>query len=473
MLGEHEQVDRCPQHLVRTPVPVAAPTCKASLKLVCCFFNVKTLKDGKHVLLSQLTEIPCHVVALQETRSGHSTSITGANYFEFHSAAKNGDGGIAVLFSSMCPTGALMAKPFFGLRTTSPASLLRPACRVCAPFFRATIIAAHAPHSGQPAGIIKQWWHDLRQYVPNTPSDELYVMVDGNARLGSVVSDAVGAHAAQNECLSGACLQEFAEAFGLWAPSTFFDRLGVTDERAHEPTWTSPHGTASRIDYILLPVQLRGAAVSPWVDKSIMLPREHDDRFPVFVSVKWACHGSAPGPSWPKVPPKAESLNELQLSALHCTWHTLAVLAVPDWSVDVRAYLFDHLCTCLPLLTEAQRSRRGPFFSDFAFELVRFCRVLKRHLDFGSRDERKLRLKRVFAAWSHRPRRLRNRLGWNEVDCRAIASLCSGMLSRMCGLLKGCVQQDKASFAEQKLQAQSRTHDHKAWYRALKPLRPP
>ena len=86
--GQHEPTDPCPTHLVRQPTSVDTPDTRASLDVTWCSFNDQTLKDSKQVLLAQLQAVPCHVVALQETRACHSSTIHGADFIEFHSAAQ-------------------------------------------------------------------------------------------------------------------------------------------------------------------------------------------------------------------------------------------------------------------------------------------------------------------------------------------------------------------------------------------------
>ena len=440
---------------------------------------MQTLKDVKKVLQAQLGEIVCHITALQETRAQHASTIQGADFFEFHSAADRGDGGMALLFSRKKPYGRSPAGNLFFAREHFSCFIAGPrllGVRIQAPFFQATVIAAHAPHSGRSASVIKQWWRDLHAQIPATPTDELFVLVDSNARLGSVPTEHVGVHAAQDECPGGSCLRDFLELRSLWAPATFFDSHGRCVPQAREPTWVSPNGPASRIDYILLPMALRGADVVPWVDHTIELPRTHDDHFPVCVRTQWERFGAPPAPRWPQVPRDPAALTAEQLGALQLTWQTLAL---PAWSVDVHQhtqYIFDHLRTCLPLLAVRNPVRRRPFLSDFSFLLIRFGRALKTHVAFVDKQCRRLFLQTVFAAWAGRNGPICNNLGWRLKDCHVILSLCVHTLHLTRGTLRMNVKADKAAFVTrqvQALQAQGLSHDHKAWYHALRPLRPP
>ena len=150
---------------------------------------------------------------------------------------------------------------------------------------------------------------------------------------GGIVSDSISSHAAQEECPSATCMRRFAEQCSLWAPSTFFDKTGIMS--ASEPTWASPNGTKSRIDFIPLPQAFRACKVQPWVDPSIVLRRPHEDHFPVRAT--WARLGSPDPLSWPPVPRDPDVLDstQMQMQALQLTWSNLPM---PAWSVDVHQH---------------------------------------------------------------------------------------------------------------------------------------
>ena len=141
------------------------------------------LKDAKQVLLAQLGAVPC--IAIQETRTCLATTIHGSDYVEFHSAEQKGDGGMALLFSQRQTYGSAQQRGLFSAREHVTCFLATPwllELRVKAPFLQATIMAAHAPHSGRPLPEVQQWWQSLRERIPSCPVDELIVLVDSNAR---------------------------------------------------------------------------------------------------------------------------------------------------------------------------------------------------------------------------------------------------------------------------------------------------
>lgn len=77
-------------------------------------------------------------------------------------------------------------------------------------------------------------------------------MIDGNAKLGEVVSESVRGIYASKESENGSALHEFLAEQQLFLPATFADfQIGEST------TWTSPAGFRSRIDYVALPLSWR------------------------------------------------------------------------------------------------------------------------------------------------------------------------------------------------------------------------
>eukprot|EP00972_Heterocapsa_arctica_P058507 8631624-Heterocapsa_arctica.AAC.1 len=73
--------------------------------------------------------------------------------------------------------------------------------------FSATIIVAHAPHSRAPPEDRERWWNALAQDIAIHGGD--FILIDANARLGSVHTTSVGGQGyAQTEDASGALLHE-------------------------------------------------------------------------------------------------------------------------------------------------------------------------------------------------------------------------------------------------------------------------
>ena len=160
---------------------------------------------------------------------------------------------------------------------------------VRSPSLALDVMVLHAPIESAPAEDRDAWWARARQAAARRPQQRvaLVVLVDGNARLGSVLSEAVGGYDADDENCNGAALHEFMGEQGLLATNTFFEsRLG---------TWVATSGAERRGDYVLVPqvwrAQLEDAGVTDQV--SLALAAKEDHR-PVVARV--ACHPAADEP---------------------------------------------------------------------------------------------------------------------------------------------------------------------------------
>ena len=107
------------------------------------------------------------------------------------------------------------------------------------------IISAHAPIEAAADECKEAFWSSLQRVVSTLgPSESNIVMIgiDANARVGELQCDGIGGVAPETENANGARLREFLCETRLVAINTFHN-AGTT--------WTSSHGTKSRIDYVL------------------------------------------------------------------------------------------------------------------------------------------------------------------------------------------------------------------------------
>ena len=220
---------------------------------------------------------------------------------------------------------------------------------------------------------------------------------------------------------SGPACPELAERAQVWLPATFTDPKGLRDPDASEPTWRSPSGPCSRIDFVMLPQAWRHGDFQPKVMYDLAMPREHDDHWPACVASRLLRHGPPTAGPTCRPPREPAELDDLARYALDFTWHSIC--NVP-WSVnahDHTRFLFDHVSSCLPVLASRHPRRKRAFMSDSALGLVGFCRVLKRHLGFLDREGRLFHLRALFAALhfvrnSQAPRSYFTSLGWTFRD---------------------------------------------------------
>ena len=133
-------------------------------------------------------------------------------------------------------------------------------------------ISAHAPHSGRPQAEIDSWWADfaalLRSHAyENAP---LVLGADLDARLGSVLSRAVGdAQPSLENAAAKACHAAFLD-LGLWLPATFQEFAP-----ADGSTWFGG-ATPARLDYVALnahaSLQPLAAHTHPEIDPGTLKP---------------------------------------------------------------------------------------------------------------------------------------------------------------------------------------------------------
>ena len=98
-----------------------------------------------------------------------------------------------------------------------------------------------------------QYWLSLTDAIAKRPDPEIqfYMLVDGNAALGSKRSAHVGGAFATPECANGCAFHKFLADFDMALPSTF--------EHLHEgpsATFTLPNGAPYRTDVVAVPRSL-------------------------------------------------------------------------------------------------------------------------------------------------------------------------------------------------------------------------
>ncbi|OLQ06044.1 hypothetical protein AK812_SmicGene10691 [Symbiodinium microadriaticum] len=336
--GVYEPSDAVPVELLPSTVePSTVPVvAELSLKLVTC--NVQTFKDKRNIVLQQLLDRKITIAGLQETRTTLDTRCNGADFFEFASAALRGEGGSSLFFSRRHPYGWREGRPLHFEASHfqcvhAEAQII--AVQVRAPHLQLLCISAHAPHSGSPAGDIQQWWRQLTQ-APwlRGQQGRIAIFLDGNAQVGTVQSDAIGAHAADQETAAGAFMRDWADSFEVCFPATFYNVGGACVPSAKEPTWFSPSGAGYRIDYVGVPGQWQKGVCSPSVLQDFeLLNRDH---VPAQIAVSLRISGRSPVARRPLAFPRdpgdwpEESIEKLLSTILlHFAAHLLVAAAEP------------------------------------------------------------------------------------------------------------------------------------------------
>lgn len=238
-------------------------------------------------IMQMAHERKLHIVGLQETRLKKLPKSDTERYYVFGGAASNGGHyGTQLWFSKTLAALDEKQSCFFdrnhfkilcqGERILS--------VRVWAPFFRAIVICAHAPHSQHDESVKQQWWKDLRSATPTKYKDWPHVLLtDANARVGEFPDHHVGAHQGDLQDSNGDHFMDYVMECNLWLPSTF-----ETVHEGESGTWCHHNKElCSRGDYVALPLQWRlefcHSAVRPDIDIT-MSKRDHQV---VYAGFRW------------------------------------------------------------------------------------------------------------------------------------------------------------------------------------------
>ena len=463
--GIYEPVDLVPQEVISSlepPEPVLSDRIRLSCALL--LLNAQTLKGKREVYGAQLESFGISVAAFLETRAKKDLQTPCGSFFRFESAAAQGEGGCALYFRTASTSKALGFSP----KTLTCVYASSQILAVSAPVAGTPhlFLCAHAPHSGKSKAIIQQWWEDLAS-LPFLPSFQgrLIFMIDANAQLGSIVSEAVGPHACSQECFAGRFLRELCEAREVMLPATHHNAAGQCHPIAQEPTWYSRAGHSSRIDYIGVPLSWRAGVLQPSVCTAFDTLCPNKDHIAVEVRAHLAVSGvksHARQPTCPRDPARLDPSARFGLQLCLCNTPPMA------WSLNVHShteYLYASLRLGCQFLQVPKRKFRA-FISERTAMYLTYNHQLRRLLRQLDRLLRKL----------GRAPHTRSVEGWGVQEAEGIRDMTVAMLRGNQQLVRLSVAQDKADYAAAQLAAcerASHARDHKALFRALRPLRPP
>ena len=240
----------------RSVLPVSHAT-----RLTCITANVLTMQETRS--MPSASERGCNVsgrraalqlefalagasiVGLQETRSKNAFARKSDAFFMVASAAtKAGTDGCELWVATALKPSSSTARPII-----SKPSLLVVALRL--PCAQITVMVAHAPVEQQPRNVRDNWNERLESLMTaRVDFSSLVVLIDANARLGSLHSQHIGPFYREPQNGNGELLHRFLKDTDVSAASTFCEKSG--------PTWRSSKGTQHRIDYVLLPCSWMG-----------------------------------------------------------------------------------------------------------------------------------------------------------------------------------------------------------------------
>ena len=146
---------------------------------------------------------------------------------------------------------------------------------------QALLVCGHAPHTGYPETVVRQWWRGVTEIVEkNGNGAEKILLLDANSRVGSICSQHVGSHQAEGETIGGHELHELAKTTSTWLPATF-----DTCQWGPGFTWRHPTGKDGRIDFIAIPESWKGLQVSTNVVHGFSLSASEFDHLPILAEV--------------------------------------------------------------------------------------------------------------------------------------------------------------------------------------------
>ena len=320
-------------------------------------------------------------------------------------ATPRGTFGIQIWFSralSLSEQGHYFEKHHFKILAKDPRFLI---IRVAAPFMRAIVIAAHAPTTQASSDSVASWWQQLNQAIPaKFEGWARILLVDANARLGSIPSRAVDVHDEDEQDNNGEHFHNYLLANKLWVPSTFHET-----QQGPSGTWRHPKTHHwIRGDYVCLPISWQLSSCTAFTDRALDISLRVDDHCatgvtfskqivltPKDASRNWTAPALAlddlradlSGPYRHKV------LEELAATIPSCSWH-----------MDVHSHTFE-LQNGLQrwLFRRYKRPARRPIrqhMSDATWSLVKQKQIARRNMFEHNAELKHRLLKGCFSAWA-------------------------------------------------------------------------
>ena len=358
-------------------------------------------------LMQMALDANLHIVGLQETRMKAHPKIVQENFFVFSGAAsKRGHYGTQLWFLRTKPLDkegrCYFERKHFKILCQGERIL---AIRVWAPFFKAVVISAHAPHSQADEADRKRWWDSLKDATPNKYKQwPHFVLIDANARVGEYPNAHVGDHQDDPQDSNGEFFTNYLADRELWLPSTF--------ETIHEGpggTWHH-HGKDQwqRGDYVCLPMQWEFNWCHSSVRSEIDITLIKEDHRVIYAGCRWRTRGHkkpGEGLQW-----SGEKYDITQLASFFAGsqghyWRDslLEVLPQCDWSTDVHTHTAFLQRSLQHWMRQHCRTVRHvpkkKTMSEATWNLVQQKRSIRKWFFDYNHARRRCRLRAVFAIW--------------------------------------------------------------------------
>lgn len=262
-----------PSSLTCEPCPPSVETSEQpvwnALSFSAATANVLTLYPGKakpgmyvsahqEGLLAQCHAANLHLVGVQETRARWSGHREACVYHLLAApASEAGQGGVQLWVKAKW----IMEHGFLNIRDRRLKILVSStqamAVHLKRPQLELILLVLHAPNN-VPEGDLLSWWSTCSSFVPARLSHVAkIVLVDANARIGSLESPVVGSFGAEVENTPGRHFHQWCWDEHLFIPQSF-PGLGFGPPE----TWVHSSGKSARLDYVAVDARLREATVS-------------------------------------------------------------------------------------------------------------------------------------------------------------------------------------------------------------------
>eukprot|EP00435_Cladocopium_sp_Y103_P074137 s70_g47.t1 len=402
-------------HDVEAPVDASHESplpSRVEVHLRCATCNVLSLKGTKEdqtqmagvarqqALFYQLAQEEILIFGLQETRLKKLHSAHDDAFFLFRSAAtpqghygimmgfaKNQPYASSVLPDSHRPTHHYFQEGHFAILGFDPRYLI---VKVAAPHLRIVVAAIHAPHTGNEAELIDEWWETLHLAIPlRYRSWPLVLLCDANASVGAETSVHVGDFQASRADEKASGFLEFLAKHDLWLPATFEEHQCGPGE-----TWSHSTGSRRRLDYVALPRVWQVRTCQAWVSSTIDVSILRPDHAAACAEVRFDSTTSEASSLRPR-----STLNHLDCAQI--SWDSLGDST--PWHQDVHSHLAglqDKLVNHLQ--RQCPRPARRPVkqtMSPSTWELVCTKRAWKQTWFEYRRLQRRSVLEQIFCSW--------------------------------------------------------------------------
>ncbi|CAE7717956.1 abcF4 [Symbiodinium sp. CCMP2592] len=251
--------------------------------------NLGFLITGKKCLIKQ--QLSAHAVLLagfQETRLPTTGVLPDEDFLILSAEADHrGHGGCALWINLRVPlataagTSHHVRRNQVTVTATSPRHLQ---ALIETPHINLVVLVLHAPRIAQAgeAEVRAFWQQRAADLLARPTCAEYLVLMDANAHLGTITTEAVADHGAEEENAEGEFCHDFLLAIQGLLPSTLSHVHG-----GQHWTWTTapPAATKHRIDYVVTPQNWEPFLQASWVWHTFEALHTRQDHLPVCLTV--------------------------------------------------------------------------------------------------------------------------------------------------------------------------------------------